>query len=238
MSDQDLGAAKPAARRNSRGVRLWEAAVLAVIVGAASYFAGMRNGVKTEQRRAQRAEGGLSPHGEGMGDMGMGGATGMGGSPSETGGGSVPAMDKAALKERLAGFGHEELLNIGNQHLDQARAAGDAEDPEASGRRFTIAAAAYEQALALKPGDPDVITDLGIALRGLGDYEGAVARFREAAKADPKHPQSRFNLGLVLLHDLNRPADAITAWEDYLTVAPKSDQTRKMVEAELKKLKG
>jgi tetratricopeptide (TPR) repeat protein len=231
MPEREQGSEKG---RRTRGVRLWEAVVLAVIVGAASYAAGMRNGLQTERRRVERAAAAPSPHGEGMGMSGMG----MGGGPAEGGGATMPAMDKAALKGKLAEFGHDELLEIANQHLDQARAAGEAEDPEASRRRFTIAAAAYEQALALKPGDPNVITDLGIALRGLADYEGAVARFREAAKADPKHPQSRFNLGLVLLHDLNRPADAIVAWQDYLTVAPKEDQTRKMVEAELKKLKG
>ena len=234
MSDEDQSTAKPASGRSPRGVRLWEAIVLAVLVGAASYVAGMRNGLQTERRRAERAAS-PSPHGEGMA---MGAGMGMGGGPADPGGAAMPAMDKAALKEKLAGFGREELLDIANQHLDQAQAAGEAEDPEASQRRFTIAAAAYEQALVLKPEDPDVLTDLGIALRGLGDAEGAVARFREAARAAPQHPQSRFNLGLVLLHDLNRPTEAIAAWEDYLTIAPKDDQTRKMVEAELKKLKG
>ena len=150
----------------------------------------------------------------------------------------MPSMTKDEVKAKLAGVEYDELLSIANQHLDEARAAGEEADTAGSERRFTIAAAAYEQALTLKPGDSNVTTDLGIALRGLHDPEGAVARFREAAKADPKHPQSRFNLGLVLLHDLGKKDEARAAWEDYLKVAPKDDATRPMVEAELKKLKG
>jgi len=205
--------------------------VLAAIVGVAAYAAGLRNGVKTEQRRAERAMSSASPHAHGE-DTGGGMGPGASDAPA-----SMPEMTKEALRERLADFDVEELVNIGNQHLDEARAGGEAADDEASHRRFLIAVAAYEEALVKKPGDANIITDLGIALRGLGDSEGAVARFREAAKADPKHPQSRFNLGLVLSADLKRNDEAIAAWEDYLRIAPKGDQTRAMVEKELEKLR-
>jgi tetratricopeptide (TPR) repeat protein len=231
MADRERSG-KPA-KPGGRGVRLWEAVVLAVIVGVASYAAGLRNGVKTEQRRAERAMAGESAHAH---DEGMG--EGMGESPGPVKSGGMPEMSKEELKERLADFGVEELVNIGNQHLDEARAGGEGQDPEGAHRRFLIAAAAYETAIAKKPNDPNLITDLGIALRGLGDSEGAVARFREAAKADAKHPQSRFNLGLVLSADLKRNDEAIAAWEDYLRIAPKGDPSRATVEKELKKLKG
>jgi len=202
---------------------------LAALVGIAGYAAGVRNGKQIERRQAERSMASASPHG-GM-EMGMGESAEAEPPPS------MPSMTKDEVKAKLAGVGYDELLSIANQHLDEARAAGEEADTQGSERRFTIAAAAYEQALALKPGDPDVTTDLGIALRGLHDPAGAVARFREAAEADPKHPQSRFNLGLVLLHDLGKPDEAVAAWEDYLKVAPKDDATRPMVEAELRKLK-
>ena len=213
MSEADeAAAAQP--RRTRTGLWVLEAGLLAIIVGLGAYGAGVRNGIHIEKRRAERSDAGPSP-------------------PEH----AMPPMDKEALKARLAGFSHQELLEIANQHLDQARAASDSEDPEASARRFTIAVAAYEKALELQPEDPDVLTDLGIALRGLGDAEGAVQRFREAAKLDPKHVQSRFNLGLVLLHDLGRKEEAVASWEEYLEVAPKDDELRPMVEQELKQLR-
>jgi len=220
MSEADeAAAAQP--RRTRTGLWVLEAGLLAIIVGLGAYGAGVRNGIHIEKRRAERSEAGPSPHEHAM-------------PPAEA---AMPPMDKEALKARLAGFSHQELLEIANQHLDQARAASDSEDPEASARRFTIAVAAYEKALELQPEDPDVLTDLGIALRGLGDAEGAVQRFREAAKLDPKHVQSRFNLGLVLLHDLGRKEEAAASWEEYLEVAPKDDELRPMVEQELKQLR-
>lgn len=79
---------------------------------------------------------------------------------------------------------------------------------------------AYQRALAIKDGDPNVITDMGIMYRQLKDFPKAVAAFRKAAAADPTHAQSRMNLGVVLMHDMNDNAGAIAAWEDYLRVAP------------------
>jgi cytochrome c-type biogenesis protein CcmH/NrfG len=79
---------------------------------------------------------------------------------------------------------------------------------------------AYQRALAIKDGDPNVITDMGVMYRQLKDFPKAAAAFRKAAAAAPNHPQSRMNLGVVLMHDLNDKAGAIAAWEDYLRVAP------------------
>jgi cytochrome c-type biogenesis protein CcmH/NrfG len=83
---------------------------------------------------------------------------------------------------------------------------------------------AYEKALALKPGDPDVLTDQGIMYRRAGQPEKAVDRFRQAHRAEPNHFQSLYNLGVVLLHDLNDVAGAILAWEEYLRVIPQGPQ--------------
>ena len=44
--------------------------------------------------------------------------------------------------------------------------------------------------------------------------------FDDAIKADPKHEVSRFNKGIVLLHDLNKPEEALHAWEELLQVNP------------------
>ena len=61
---------------------------------------------------------------------------------------------------------------------------------------------------------------MGIMYRKKGDYDRAIAEFKKAAEIDPKHVNSRYNLGIVLLHDKADIEGAIKAWEDYLRVEP------------------
>jgi len=81
---------------------------------------------------------------------------------------------------------------------------------------------AYEKALLLKPENPDVLTDLGIMYRRSKQFKKAVKAFETAAALDPAHEASRFNKGIVFLHDLDDKAGAIKAWEDLLKVNPKA----------------
>lgn len=71
----------------------------------------------------------------------------------------------------------------------------------------------YERYLTLDPGNPDVLTDLGIALRSQGQFERALEQFRAARVKDTRHWQSRFNEAVVLAFDLKQldAADAIVA---------------------------
>jgi tetratricopeptide (TPR) repeat protein len=128
----------------------------------------------------------------------------------------------------------DDLIALGNQHLDEARGEAGDISAESAEQRFMIAVGAYERALELEPGDANIITDLGIAYRGLGDPKMAVEKFREAAAADPDHVQSRFNAGLVLEADLEDMTGAAEAWKDYLEVAPKDDSRREEIEAKLR----
>jgi cytochrome c-type biogenesis protein CcmH/NrfG len=45
-----------------------------------------------------------------------------------------------------------------------------------------------------------------------------------AASHNPKHANSRFNLGVVLLHDKKDYKGAITAWEEFLKVEPSGER--------------
>jgi cytochrome c-type biogenesis protein CcmH/NrfG len=87
---------------------------------------------------------------------------------------------------------------------------------------------AYSQYLVSKPDNPDVRTDMGIMFRSLGQFDRAIEEFRKAAQSDPKHVNSRYNLGLVLLHDKQDIKGAIKAWEDYLKVDPNSERAQRM----------
>ncbi len=95
---------------------------------------------------------------------------------------------------------------------------------------------AYSKYLATKPDNPDVRTDMGIMYRRLGEFDRALEEFRKAAQSDPKHFNSRYNIGIVLLHDKQDIKGAIKAWEDYLKVDPKSERADR-VRAQMENLK-
>ncbi len=79
---------------------------------------------------------------------------------------------------------------------------------------------AYNKSLELAPDNPDVWTDLGVMYRRNGEPEKAIAAFDKAIAADPTHEVSRFNKGIVLLHDLKDTQGAIRVWESLLKVNP------------------
>ncbi len=88
--------------------------------------------------------------------------------------------------------------------------------------------------LITDPNNADVITDIGTAYRRTEKPEEAVEAFRKATSIDPNHSTSRYNLGVVLFHDLNDAAGAIEVWEDFLRIAPvgeKTDQVKRMIDA-------
>ncbi len=94
----------------------------------------------------------------------------------------------------------------------------------------------YSQYLALKPDNADVRTDIGIMYRALGDFDHAIEEFKKAAQSDPRHVNSRYNIGIVLLHDKNDIQGAIIAWEEYLKVDPKSEKAQR-VKAQIERMK-
>jgi cytochrome c-type biogenesis protein CcmH/NrfG len=95
---------------------------------------------------------------------------------------------------------------------------------------------AYSQYLAIKPNNADVRTDMGIMYRKLGQFDKAIEEFRKAAQGDPKHVNSRYNIGLVLLHDKQDIQGAIKAWEEYLKVDPNSEKAQR-IRAQIEKMK-
>jgi cytochrome c-type biogenesis protein CcmH/NrfG len=86
--------------------------------------------------------------------------------------------------------------------------------------QFEKAIWAYKKSLELKPDNPNVWTDLGVMYRRNGQPEDAVKSFDEAIRIDPKHEVSRFNKGIVLLHDLDKPKEGIRSWEALLKINP------------------
>jgi len=100
---------------------------------------------------------------------------------------------------------------------------------------------AYMKALELSPDNADVWTDLGIMYRRDGQMDKAIGAFDKAIAVDPNHEPSRFNKGLVLMHDLNDRDGAIKAWEGLIeinpdAIAPGGRQTIKQLMDRLKSI--
>ena len=150
-----------------------------------------------------------------MNFVGSPGGTKVSDAPPPITGGQQQGPDRVKLSREIAQAeeivrkdpqNRQAWVQIGNDYFDLGEAQKSID--------------AYQRALAIKGDDPNVLTDMGVMYRQLKDFPKAVAAFRRAAAAGPTHPQSRMNLGVVLMHDMNDKAGAIAAWEDFLRVAP------------------
>ncbi|MGL1931679.1 MAG: hypothetical protein OCC45_07940 [Desulfotalea sp.] len=79
---------------------------------------------------------------------------------------------------------------------------------------------AYQKTIELIPNDPGIITDLGVMYRRNKEPHKAIESFKMAIAVDPKHEQSRFNVGIVTLYDLEDKKAAIAAFEELLAINP------------------
>jgi tetratricopeptide (TPR) repeat protein len=123
---------------------------------------------------------------------------------------------------------------------DYAEAAGALATLYNNQKRFDEAAAMSAKAAAggggAGGGSADAIYNQGIILWNQGKIPEAKAKFEEALKADPNHPDSHYQLGMALLNEGKLP-DAIGMFEKYLSIAPNGQfaaQAKAML-AQLKK---
>jgi len=89
----------------------------------------------------------------------------------------------------------------------------------------------YIQYLKLRPGDPNVLTDLGISYRESQDFDEALARFKEARKLAPDHWQSYYNEVVVLAFDLKRYDEADRVLAELQRLQPSNPDVSKLAEA-------
>ena len=64
-------------------------------------------------------------------------------------------------------------------------------------QQYDLAAQSYERLLALRPGNADVLNELGLTLHYLGRSDEALRRLNEGVAADPTHQRIRLTLGYV-----------------------------------------
>jgi TolA-binding protein len=129
------------------------------------------------------------------------GIAGMGGPAAAAGGvAGAPAGAPMAAIQQLKAY-VEKNPNDADAVLKLANANFDV-------RRWDRARELYAQYLKLKPDQPDILSDLGITYREMGQYDQALAEFEKAQKLAPTHWQARYNQAVVLGIDLKRYDDA------------------------------
>jgi hypothetical protein len=97
-------------------------------------------------------------------------------------------------------------LDLAHRYLD----AGMVED----------ALSEYAVALELDPDDAEALAHVGIILYQNGRPEEALRSVDRALSTDPRYPEGLFIRGVILLRGLDRPEEAISAFETYLDAAP------------------
>src|SRR6266511_841746 len=89
-------------------------------------------------------------------------------------------------------------------------------------KRFDEATAMSTKAAASSGGaggSADAVYNQGIILWNQGKIPEAKAKFEEALKANPNHPESNFQYGMALLNEGKIP-EAVASFEKYLSLAP------------------
>ena len=136
--------------------------------------------------------------------------------PGPGSGGAAPAAGPsapttAAVNPDLRGriFALEQQVASDPKNLDAWLELGnlyfDTRNPQQAIR-------AYGKYLEANPSNPDVLTDMGIMYREIRQPAEAIKCFDRAMTVDPDHQQSRYNKGVVLLHDLQDLEAALKEW--------------------------
>jgi len=152
------------------------------------------------------------PRGTGGGPVGAGGMAGAGGP------GGPPMAEILRLREQVEKNPNdaEALLTLANLNYDI--------------RNWERARELYERYLALRPPHPDVLTDLGVSLRGLKRFPEAMARFEEAQRLEDGHWQSLYNEVVVLAFDLKEMGKAQQVLARLRQLQPENPEVAKLAE--------
>ena len=106
------------------------------------------------------------------------------------------------------------------EHPDDLAARLDLADRYLDAGMVEDALSEYEVALELDPDDAEALAHVGLILYENGRPEEALRYVDRALSTDPRYPEGLFIRGVILLRGLDRPEDAISAFESYLDAAP------------------
>jgi cytochrome c-type biogenesis protein CcmH/NrfG len=115
----------------------------------------------------------------------------------------------------------------------EAVAAKNSKDPQPrvqlgniyfDAEQFKDAVVWYEQAIAIKPNDADLSTDLGVAYYYLNQPDRALSQFDHSLKVDPKHIKTLLNVGIVRAFGKQDLPGAAKAWQQVVDLSPNSPE--------------
>ncbi|NJD62187.1 MAG: tetratricopeptide repeat protein [Deltaproteobacteria bacterium] len=115
------------------------------------------------------------------------------------------------------------LIGLGNLYFDTGQ--------------DLLAIEQYGKALALDPGNVNVRTDMAVCYRRSGNPDRAIEELKKAISMNPRHAQSRYNLGMILIHDKKDVEGGIRAWEGLLENVPDYPY-RDSLKSEIAKMRG
>ncbi len=93
-------------------------------------------------------------------------------------------------------------------------------------RDFTAAIQVYKQALALQPGDVDILSELYFIERRMGRWNDAIAHYREAIARDPRNVSIRVQGAMEIFFRLRRFDETRELLEQALKIAPDDTTAR------------
>ncbi|MFQ5453707.1 MAG: hypothetical protein ACE5D6_05925 [Candidatus Zixiibacteriota bacterium] len=99
---------------------------------------------------------------------------------------------------------YNSLVRMGNETMDQGN--------------YPMGAECYRRALEIKEDSPDIRTDYGACLHGMGLAERAIEEFMKVIEKYPEHSIANYNLGIVY-YTIHQHDSARTYWNKYLAVA-------------------
>jgi len=136
------------------------------------------------------------------------GPHGAGASPLDPN--EVKALESLAARDRS---NVQARIELGNLLMDHSQ--------------FDQAVRWYREALALEPGQADVLVDLGACLVNGGKAAEGLVEFDKALKLDPGHKKALFNKGIALM-ETGKPQDAVAVWEGLLKRFPNDPQLQSL----------
>jgi peptidoglycan/xylan/chitin deacetylase (PgdA/CDA1 family)/tetratricopeptide (TPR) repeat protein len=98
-------------------------------------------------------------------------------------------------------------------------------------KKYDEALQKFQSAVALRPGDPVILNNLGFLYYSVGRYDDAVTNLQKTLALDPKRKEAHENLADTYLK-MGRRADAKSEYEQFLALNPstvRADEVKKIL---------